>query len=174
MCKNASEPVVIPPRRGIGRLLLDFFRSVVKFLLVAVGGTALFLIVAPVLGYVPYGDRPGPGMHFEPLSLSWQALLVNAELVLGWSLLLSIYDVVVAIFLIAVIRGLERISLPRIGVRIAGGVVGGILSGYVTFGVGWYIGIGVPAILVSLLLGATCGSFILPRDSVERKYNDNS
>jgi hypothetical protein len=45
----------------VRRLIQDLVKSVACYALVITGGQVCFLSVAPVLGYLPYSDRPGAG-----------------------------------------------------------------------------------------------------------------
>jgi hypothetical protein len=47
------------------RLLLRFLKAVALYLATVVGGVTLFLIFAPLFGYLPYSDRPGPGWFVQ-------------------------------------------------------------------------------------------------------------
>ncbi|UPT77495.1 hypothetical protein MN086_10660 [Sulfurovum sp. XGS-02] len=114
-------------------------------------------------GYLAYSDRPGPGWYAEPFSLSWEEFLSNTVYILGWALLLSIYAIIIALVLFGLVRLLERFKMPDLGVAIVGAVLSGLLSAYIVLGIGWYIAIGLPAIIVGLVLGMLFGAFLLPQ-----------
>lgn len=46
-------------------------KSLALYLLGAVGGTVTFLSLAPVVGYLPYSDRPGPGCLGSFSAVNW-------------------------------------------------------------------------------------------------------
>src|SRR5437762_8303288 len=50
----------------------DTLRSLGRYLAIFGGGLAVFMVVAPIVGYSTYGDRPPAGWHgwFPPLEWS--------------------------------------------------------------------------------------------------------
>lgn len=146
-----------------GRMLLSFLKSVALYLGVVVGGVTLFLIVAPLVGYVPYSDRPGPGWHGSFPAMSWSQFLSHSRGMLGFSLFAALLMSQFAAICVLVIRLLERLRTPLSVVRFIGGVLTAFLSAYGWLGVGWYIAIGSPAVTLAIVLGALAGAWLLPR-----------
>lgn len=145
------------------KIVIDLLKTIGKYLLIVVGGTILFLILSPVAGYVPYSDRPGPGWHGNPFEITWEDFTGNARYMFGFSIFLSMYAIFNAVILYAVVRLLEKFHVHKTIVAIIGAVFSGFLSSYMVAGIGWYIAIGLTAIIVSLILGVIFGAFVLPK-----------
>ena len=148
---------------------MDLLKSIGVYLLIVVGGTFCFLTVAPVFGYVPYSDRPGPGWYGKFPALSWTQFWHGAVDMFDWALLLVPYAVVAGLILFTVARLLERFRTPRVAVAIVCAVVGWIGSGYVVMAIGWYIAIGGVAVDLAAALGLVYGGFLLPRRRARTK-----
>jgi len=137
-------------------------QSLSLYLLVVVGGVLCFLSLAPVIGYIPYSDRPGPGWYGRP-QVTWSEFWRHLLFLLSWATLLLPYAIAVGIVLYIVTRLLERIRIPRIAVAIVAALLTGFASGYIVAGIGWYIALGDPPVVFAMLLGAAFGGWLLPR-----------
>lgn len=143
------------------KLILRFIAAVAKYVAFVVGGITLFLILAPVAGYLPYSDRPGPGWHGSLPALGISEFLANAWSMLGYGLFLAVLFVIPAAVAVLVIRGIEMI-VHRTGLRrIAAGVVAGLAAGYWMLGAGWYIAAGTAMFVLAVILGVTAGAWLL-------------
>ncbi len=151
------------------RLVWDLLKSVGLYLLVVVGGIVCFLCLAPVFGYLPYSDRPGPGWIGRFPGITWGDFLGVVSFLLGWALLLTPYAIVAALILFGVARLLERIRTPRLIVAVVGALLAGFVSGYIVEGIGWYIAIAEPPVHVAELLGIIFGAWLLPRKRVTQE-----
>ncbi len=143
-------------------IAVGLLRAIGTYLFVVVGGTSLFLFLAPIIGYIPSGDRPGEGWSDLFPDVSVGQVVDHAYFVGGWAVFLSLYAVVLGVFFFLVIRAIEYINVPRLGVQIIGAGLAGFLSGYLVLGIGWYIAIGQVAVYVSVVLGACWGAWLLP------------
>ena len=92
----------------------DTLRSLGRYLAIFGGGLAVFMVLAPIVGYSTYGDRPPAGWHgWFPL-LEWSEypgyLLFVTEfvgiLLLPWAALLFLVP-------LATVRYLERRAASR-------------------------------------------------------------
>ena len=152
------------------RFVLDLLKTIGLYLLVVVGGVLVFLAFAPVFGYLPYSDRPGPGWFGSFPAVTWSEFWGGASFHLGWTLFLAPYAAVCGLILFLVARLLERLRTPRIGVAVVSGLLAGFLSGYIVLGIGWYIAIAAPPVYVAMGLGVLYGAWLLPKKRVLIEY----
>jgi hypothetical protein len=148
------------------KLILDVAKSLGLYLLVVVGGTVAFLSVAPVVGYLPYSDRPGPGWFGSFPAVSWQEFLETFRFMLGWAMLLAPYAVVAGLIVFILARALEFVRTPRLIVALVCAVISAFFSGYLVLAFGWYIAIGAPPVYFAMLLGLLFGGLLLPKRRV--------
>ena len=150
--------------------LLDLLRSIGLYVLIVVGGSLCFLCVAPMFGYLPYSDRPGPGWYGKFPALSWAAFWDGVVSMFDWALLLVPYALVAGLIVFAVARLLERFKAPRVLVAVVGALLAGFVSGYIVLAIGWYIAIAEAPVYFAIVLGLVFGVFLLPsarRNSAE-------
>jgi len=148
------------------RFAIDLVKMVGLYLLVVVGGVLAFLSLAPVFGYLPYSDRPGPGWYGRFPAITWSQFWHGASSCFGWSLLLLPYAAVCGLALFLVIRVLERFRTSHFVVAVVGALLGGLVSGYVVLGIGWYIAIAAAPVWVAMMLGLLFGAWLLPTREV--------
>ena len=100
------------------RFLLDFLRSAGIYELVTYGGLTLFLALAPLVGYLPYSDRPGPGWYGHFPALGWSAFWGNAGQMAGFGLFFAIlalqFALPCAVCVVVADRYLRRRWLSRL------------------------------------------------------------
>ncbi len=142
---------------------LDLLRVSWRYLAVVLGGTSLFLIVAPVIGYLPYSDRPGPGWYGLFAGASLEGLLRSFGFVLGWAILALPSSLFAIVPTWSVVRLFEWAGLPRLLNAGVGALVGGFTTLYFVLGMGWYIALDSYTPLLSALLGALVGARYVPR-----------
>ena len=145
------------------KLLIDLLRSVGLYVLLIVGGSFVFLTLAPVFGYLPYSDRPGPGWIGKFPAIGWADFWHTAQNMFGWALLLVPYAIVAGLIIFSVARLLERFRTPRIAVALVAAVLAGLVSEHIVLGIGWYIAIAQAPGYVAMALGLMYGGFLLPR-----------
>jgi hypothetical protein len=148
--------------------LFDLLRSVGLYLVVVVGGSVCFLSLAPVFGYLPYSDRPGPGWIGKFPGIGWADLWHVVVYMSGWALLLMPLAIVAGLVVFSIARVLECFGTPRIIVAGVGGLLAGLVSGYIVAGVGWYIAIAETPVYFAAALGLIYGSVLLPRSRAVR------
>jgi hypothetical protein len=142
----------------------DLLTSIAKYLGIVVGGTAAFMLVTPLIGYVPYSDRPGPGWHGGFLQISWQEFVGYLGFLGEWLIfLVAPYALAVAIISFSLVRASERFGTPLAAVRVVGAVVTAALTFLMLAASGWYISLGLAAGLCGTALAAYVGAFQLPR-----------
>ena len=138
-------------------------RGTLLCLLIVAGGETLFLILAPLVGYIPYGDRPQPGFHPITGPITWSAFGSFALDQLGYGFYFLIMTAPGALLCAIVIRALELIpDRPRL-VRTVGGVVCAIVTGFSMLIVSGTINMAFPPWLFSVVLGALAGAWAMPR-----------
>ena len=145
------------------RFLWDWIQATALYLLIVAGGLTLFLILAPLAGYLPYSDRPGPGWHGQFPALGWREFWSNAWSMLGYGAFTALLIAIGGALCALLIRGAERLGAPVLAVRIGGGLVTALVTAWFVMGAGWYIALGLPGWVLSILLGLAAGSCILPR-----------
>jgi hypothetical protein len=143
--------------------LLGYLKSVAKYLGVVVGGITLFLILAPVVGYLPYSDRPGPGWHGSFPALSLREFVSNTGAMLEYGLFLAMLFVIPGAAAVLVLRGIERLVRRHAWRRTWGACVGALFAGYWMMGAGWYIAAGLPLLVLAIILGGVAGAWFLTR-----------
>jgi hypothetical protein len=153
---------------NVKRLLLDLLRSIGMYLVVVVGGSVCFLSVAPLFGYRPYSDRPGPGWFGRFPAIGWTDFWHGFLYMLSWASLLVPYAIVAGLILFTLARLLERFNAPRLLVAIAAGLLASFLSGYIVMAIGWYIAIAGAPVDFASVLGLLFGAFLLPRSRTRR------
>lgn len=150
------------------RLLARFVASVAVYLGVVVGGVTLFLVIAPVVGYLPYSDRPGPGWYGTFPALGWSEFWSNAGTMLEYGLFFATIMSQFAVVAVLVVRGMERVGRSPFVIRSVAAALVGAISLYGIAGVGWYVSLGAPAVLLGCALGIFTGGCLLPRGSAVR------
>ncbi len=151
------------------RLLLDLLKSIGLYLLVVVGGSLCFLSLAPLFGYLPYSDRPGPGWIGKFPAIGWADFWHGVVNMFGWALLLLPYATVAGLIVFTVARLLERVKTPRVIVAIVAALVAAFASGYVVLAIGWYIAIAEAPVDFASVLGLIFGGFLLPKSRAARE-----
>jgi hypothetical protein len=111
------------------RFFLDLIKSVGLYLLVVIGGTIAFLSLAPVFGYLPYSDRPGPGWYGRFPAISWAEFIETVWFMLGWAALFIPHSIVCGLLIALLARGLELVRTPRLVVAIVCAVVSVFFTG---------------------------------------------
>lgn len=149
---------------------LDFLKSLAQYLGFVAGGVTLFLIFAPVVGYLPYSDRPGPGWHGTFPALSVREFIANTGAMLEYGLFLAVLFVIPGAFGVLVIRGVERVVRTLTWRRVLATLIGALIAGYWMLSAGWYISAGAPLHVLSIVLGGIAGAWLLTRPAkfVER------
>lgn len=148
-----------PPYGIILRPLFSLVKVITTYLLVVMGGTVVFMTFLSVIGYLPYGDRPGPGWY------GWQgmAAIKSGLYFLQWASLGVLPGAVAGGLLFVSVQLLRWIDTPRWLIAILGALASGFISLYLVLGVGWYIAIGEVPVYGAGILGLTYGGWLLPK-----------
>lgn len=145
------------------RGLWAFAKSVALYLGIVAGGLTVFLIFAPLFGYLPYSDRPGPGWFGSFPALGWTEFWSNALGMAGFGLFIAILIALGGAIVVGIIRLTERFHAPILAVRVGGAALSAVVTAYFVMGAGWYISLGLPAWIVAVALGALAGGWFLPQ-----------
>ena len=146
------------------KLLRDIGRGVGLYFGGVVGGTALFMILAPVVCYLNYSVRPGPGWESGPVQLSWDEFLFHLDFLGDWLFMfLAPSALIVGLVVFAVVRAAERLRVRPAIVRIVGGFWGGTLTFYLLASAGWIISLGLAVGVWGTVIGTGVGACCLPR-----------
>ena|ERR1700690_652271 len=143
-------------------MILRFIKSLGIYLLLVLGGTILFITLAPLLHYVSYSVRPGPGFYERKQPFSLGELVAGMKFGAGYALFMSPYAAVIGTLCIFIVRGLEKVKLHRFAVSSIGGVIFFFATGYLALGMGWYIAAGGPLILATAIFGTVAGAAFIP------------
>jgi hypothetical protein len=148
------------------RVAIDLLKMVGLYLAIVVGGLLGFLSLAPVFGYLPYSDRPGPGWFGQSPAVSMSEFLRGVGFQLGWSALLLPNAALSGLALFVVVRALEHFRTPPWIIAVVGALLGGVVSGYMVLGIGWYIAMAAAPVYFAAVLGLLFGALLLPRKGV--------
>jgi hypothetical protein len=140
---------------------LRFAKSLALYVVIVAGGVTLFLIVAPIFGYVPYGDRPGPGWYGEFPALGWTEFWANAWGMLQYGSFLALLFVIPGTLGLLLIRGMQRVVSHQTAQRALTSLIAAVAAGWWMLGAGWYISAGWPLLVLSAFLGALAGAYVL-------------
>jgi hypothetical protein len=144
------------------RIVGRFAVSLALYLAVVAGGVTLFLILAPVVGYLPYSDRPGPGWFARFPALGWRAFWTNAWGMLEYGTFLAILFLIPGAAGLLLIRGVERLVRHQAVRRALAACVAAAAAGWWMLGAGWYIAAGPALFWLAVALGAVAGGWLLP------------
>jgi hypothetical protein len=147
------------PVRTFRSTVLRFLRAFALYLVIVIGGLTLFLIVIPLVGYVLYGDRPGPGWYGVMPTFSWHGI----QETLGFSQVFARLFAFPTAIITALVLLFERICDNQAVTRIIGGVLGAIAAAFVMYVMAWIMSPGSVLLLVALCLGAIAGGTALPQ-----------
>ncbi len=145
------------------RVLLRFLKSLAFYLGTVAGGVTLFLIIAPLFGYLSYSDRPGPGWFGGFPTLGWQQFWANAGDMLGYGAFLGLLFLIPGAIAVLIIRGIERFVRHQVLARVLAAMVAALGASYWMFGAGWYISAGRVLLVIAVALGGIAGAWFLVR-----------
>jgi len=150
------------------KFLLDLVKSIGLYLVVVVGGTVAFLSLAPVVGYLPYSDRPGPGWYARFPAVSWAEFIETVRFMVDWARLLIWHAIILALLIFLLARSLELVRVPRVVVAIICAVVSAFFTGVLIGAAGWYIAIGAAAVYFAMFLALVFGALLLPKRPIAK------
>jgi len=82
---------------------------------------------------------------------------------LNVGLFFAVLFAIAGVVCVASVRLLERFVHRPVPVRIGGGLISALVTGYWMLGAGWYIAAGLALLILAVALGALAGSWYLPR-----------
>jgi hypothetical protein len=147
------------------RLGKQFAGTILLFSFLVATATAIWMLVASSVGYLPYSDRPGVGWKLTAHWPSFAEIGSYLGFIPFFVILLWFFGA--AFFVLAIVLGL--VSLPRWSVRVIGGVVGLATAGMGVAGAGWYIALSGTGPLVGAVAGLVYGVFLFPLFVVRRE-----
>ena len=143
--------------------LKSVLRSTLIYELITFGGLTLFLILAPLFGYLPYSDRPGPGWYGRFPALGWSEFWSSAGKMISIGAFFAVialqFAVPCALFIVAADRFVHR----RLLLYSAGVLLCAAVTFYLMPALGWYVALGAPAMWVGTVLGAVAGYLFVPQ-----------
>ena len=145
------------------RAVRDVAITALRFTAVLVGGITVFLILAPVFGYLPYSDRPGPGWFGRFPAMSLGQFAEHALSMLSHGLFLALLMPIPALMCVTIVRVCEAWFGRGGAMPAVGALVGGLLGVLWMLLAGWYISAGGPLYLLAVVLGAVAGGAVVPR-----------
>ncbi len=152
-----------PRLRSALRYLRGIAGATLRFTAIVSGGVTLFLIFAPVVGYLPYSDRPGPGWFGSFPAISPSQFFENSLSMLSTGLFLALLLLLPALVCTLTVRLIEALLRRPPIAQVVGGLCGGVLGGYWMTGAGWYISAGEALFWLALVLGVGAGVGAVPR-----------
>lgn len=144
-------------------VVLDAAMTALRFSAVLAGGITVFLMVAPLFGYLPYSDRPGPGWYGRFPTMSLEQFAEHALNMLGHGLFLALLLPIPALMVVGIVRVCEAWFGRGGAMPAVGALVGGLVGGLWMLMAGWYISAGAPLFSLAVVLGALAGGAVAPR-----------
>ena len=126
---------------------------------IIVFGSALFMFLCQLVGFLPYSDRPGPGFYgwfpLRTLPEIGRAAWFQLSFALFASPFVAMYAVpLLAVFLIARLTAINRWYLA-----VPAALLFGLLGFYMMAAIGWYIAISVVGVIAGGVLGVAFGAW---------------
>ena len=144
--------------------LRDVSLAVLKCIAILGIGLALFMLLAPIVGYQTYGDRPPAGWVGWFPRVNWAAFPRYLEFVAEFLLILVLpWAAVLFIGVVLLVRYLERQGLPRLVVAGAGATLAMLATAWALLGAAWTVSLGLAPFIFGTALGAYIGGCQLPR-----------
>ena len=150
------------------RFVFDLVKSVGLYVVIVIGGTICFLCLAPVVGYLPYSDRPGPGWYGSFPAINWAEFIETVRFMLSWAELFIWQAILFALLIFLLARSLELIRTPRFVVAIVCAVVSVFLTGFLILAAGWYISLGAAPFYFAILLALVFGGLLIPKRRIRK------
>jgi hypothetical protein len=148
--------------------VLRFLRLLFLYCLIVTGGTTLFLIIAPIIGYLPYSDRPGSGWLGMFAGLFQDAFWSTMKFAIGTGIFMLLVIVCPGAIITTIMLWLEHIHVKPVILRTIGGILGGLVAVYTVLAISWYIAADILLLVMMVLLGAVAGVTVLPHKNVTR------
>ena len=145
------------------RFFLDLLRATLAYEVGTFGGLMLFMTFAPLFGYLPYeGAQYRAGTPHFP-ALGWSDFWGNAWRVSSFGLVLAIIALLFAIPCAALVVVASRLTQRRTPIRLFTMVLFAVATFLIIPGMGWYVGLSLPAMWVAIGCSALSGCLVIPR-----------
>jgi hypothetical protein len=144
--------------KKLKQFLFGYGRHLFWGLLIILGGLLVYLTAALSVGYRPYSSRPGADWHPGWEWPDWGTLIF----LFRFLVLLGVYVLAALTLTFILFRLLRLIAYNRIVFALLGGLITGLLSFYITLGIGWYIAVNELTVLVAGGLGLVYGATLFP------------
>lgn len=158
-------------RPGVFPVLYRVVRTVLAYVGVVAGGLTVFLTLTPLLGYLAYSDRPGPGWFGRFPAMGWGEFWNHAWNMMSIGSFIAVLYVVPALVLLGMVRMAEGRGISPRAVWIGAAAVSAAFAAYWTMGVGWYFNGSPPVAVMGMVLGAAAGAWVLPAGARRRVVN---
>ena len=125
---------------------------------VIIFGTALFMFLCELIGFLPYSDRPGPGFYsWFPLR-TFSDIGKEAWFQLGFALFAAPSFAIYAIPLLTIFMALRLTNINRWFLGVPAALLFGFLGFYSMAALGWYIAISGVGVIATGVLGIVFGA----------------
>jgi len=141
-------------------LVRDFLSRGSQYLLIIAGSLFIFLVLAPLAGFIPYSSNPG--WHSGFFELTKQDFWENTYFMARWLRIFMIYAIAVFVVLFAIIRVMEYFKGDAETIAYTSGILSAFLSGYVVHVAGWHIMIDTSGVILVFVVGFFYGVKLLP------------
>jgi hypothetical protein len=145
-------------RRGVGRFLFDWLKTLGLYTVVVCMATFLFLVGAQIVGYVSYSHRPLPGWGGGVFSWS------EVNLYVVWLPVLAYSSLYMGALLFPFARALGWLGSPRWVIGVFGSLLAGIAAFLAALAAGWwYVDLSQYPVYAGAVAGMIYGAVLLPR-----------
>jgi hypothetical protein len=155
--------------KELKHFLSGYARHLFWSLLIILGGLFIYLVLALAVGYRPYSDRPRSGLQLQWELLDWGTL----SFLFRFLLFLGAYLLAVLTLTFIFFKFLRLIGYNRIVFALLGGLITGLVTFYVTLAIGWYIAINELTVIVAAGLGLVYGATLFPLIINQHKHPDS-
>ena len=147
------------------RLVKSFLVDLGRLLILVTGGVTIFLIFAPLFGYLPYSDRPGPGWYGSFPAMTFGEFTSNAwDMTVNGAFLAVLFIIPGSVAVLSFWTLRRFVRRPWL-LRGTSALLVAAISTYWMLGAGWYIAAGFALVALAGILGLLAGMWLASRSS---------
>ncbi len=155
---NGLSSALRTARRGVGRFLFVWLKTLGLYAVAVCMGTFLFLVGAQIAGYISHSARPRPGLGRAVFSWS------EVRLYVVWLPVLAYSSLYMGALLFPFARTLGWLHSPRWVIGVFGSLLAGIAALVAVLAAGWwYIDPSQYPVYAGAVAGMIYGAVLLPR-----------